>query len=102
VTTWRDPHAGPILHAQLRRALVEPERLELLRSLCKTLIVPRIAAAFDLPSVNIAAALEMLHGLVVGTTVIMTGPLADAPDNELVAIVTPAVVHCVARSGSIT
>jgi AcrR family transcriptional regulator len=98
VATWRDSNAGPILHAKLRRAFADPNPLALLRTLADSVDVPRIAAAFGLPALNVAAAFEMLHGLMIGDTIIRVEPLAHATDEEIVAVVTPAITRCLGLS----
>jgi AcrR family transcriptional regulator len=45
VSIRRDPNAGPILHAPLRRAVSDPDQAALLRSHAESVVVPRIAAA---------------------------------------------------------
>ena len=98
VATWRDAQAGPVLHALLRRAISEPDQAALLRSHAETVLVPRIASALSIPQINVAAAFAQLIGLTIADTFIRIGPLAHATEDQIVALVTPAVSRCLAIS----
>lgn len=98
VTTWRDAQAGPILHALLRRAVSEPDQTALLRSHAETVLVPRIATALDIPEINVAAAFAQLIGLTIADTFIRIDPLTRATEDQIVALVTPAISRCLAIS----
>lgn len=98
VSTWRDPQAGPVLHALLRRAISEPGQAALLRSHAETVLVPRIASALGIPEINVAAAFAQLIGLTIADTFIRIGPLTHAAEDQIVALVTPAISRCLAIS----
>lgn len=98
IATWRDPQAGPILHALLRRAISEPGQTALLRSHAETVLIPRIAAALGIPEINVAAAFAQLIGLTIADTLIRIGPLAHATEDQLVALVTPVISRCLTIS----
>jgi AcrR family transcriptional regulator len=98
VSTWRDPQAGPILHALLRRAVSEPDQTALLRSHAETVLVPRIASALGIPELNVAAAFAQLIGLTIADTLIGIGPLTHATEDQIVTLVTPAISRCLAIS----
>ena len=98
IATWRDPQAGPILHALLRRAISEPDQTALLRSHAETVLVPRIAAALGIPEINAAAAFAQLIGLTIADTLIRIGPLTRATEDQLVALIAPVISRCLAIS----
>ena len=98
VSTWRDPQAGPVLHALLRRAVSEPDQTALLRSHAETVLVPRIASALGIPEINVAAAFAQLIGLTIADTFIGIGPLTHATEDQIVTLVTPAISRCLAIS----
>ena len=98
VSTWRDPQAGPVLHALLRRAVSEPDQAALLRSHAETVLVPRIASALGIPELNVAAAFAQLIGLTIADTLIGIGPLTHATEDQIVTLVTPAISRCLAIS----
>lgn len=98
VSTWRDPQAGPVLHALLRRAISEPDQTALLRSHAETVLVPRIAAALGIPEINAAAAFAQLIGLTIADTFIRIGPLIHATEDQIVALITPVISRCLTIS----
>jgi AcrR family transcriptional regulator len=98
IATWRDPQAGPILHALLRRAISDPDQTALLRSHTESVLVPRIAAALGIPEINVAAAFAQLIGLTIADTFIRIGPLTQATEDEIVALITPVISRCLAVS----
>lgn len=98
VTTWRDPQAGPILHALLRRSISEPGQTALLRSHAETVLIPRIAAALGIPEINVAAAFAQLIGLTIADTFIRIGPLTHATEDQIVALITPVISRCLTIS----
>jgi AcrR family transcriptional regulator len=98
IATWRDPQAGPILHAVLRRAISEPDQTALVRSHAETVLVPRIAAALGIPEINAAAAFAQLIGLTIADTLIRIGPLTHATEDQIVALITPVISRCLAIS----
>jgi AcrR family transcriptional regulator len=98
IATWRDPQAGPILHALLRRAISDPDQTALLRSHTESVLVPRIAAALGIPEINVAAAFAQLIGLTIADTFIRIGPLTQATEDEIVALITPVISRCLTVS----
>lgn len=93
ITAWRDPIVGQGLHAVLRRAVSEQESAALLRNFAENLILPQVAAALRVPELRVAAALSHLFGLLLGATILRIEPLASAADDELAALVAPAIRH---------
>jgi hypothetical protein len=75
-TTWRNPEAAT--RGQLRRLFSDIDHGALARAHSDTLVVPRMAAAFDVPETNIAAALALVIGLVIGDSLIRLDGLARA------------------------
>jgi AcrR family transcriptional regulator len=98
IATWRDPQAGPVLHALLRRAISDPGQTALLRSHAETVLVPRIAAALSVPQINVAAAFAQLIGLTIADTFMHIGPLTRATEDQLVALITPGISRCLFAS----
>ena len=98
IATWRDPQAGPVLHALLRRAISEPGQTALLRSHAETVLIPRIAAALGIPEINVAAAFAQLIGLTIADTFSRIGPLTHASEDQIVALITPVIGRCLTIS----
>lgn len=91
VTAWRDPTTGQALQAVLRRAVSDEPSAALLRNLLETVLLPRVSVALGVPKLQVATAMSQLVGLVLGATILRVEPLASASEDELVALVAPAI-----------
>ena len=98
VTTWRDPQAGPVLHALLRRAISEPDQTALLRSHAELVVMPRIAAALGVPEINVAAAFAQLIGLTIADSFIRLSPLTHATEDQITTLIAPVIGRCLFAS----
>lgn len=93
VAAWRDPTTGEALQAVLRRAVSDEPSAALLRNLVETVLLPRVAQALGVPKLQVVTAMSHLVGLVLGATILRIEPLASASEDELVALVAPAIGH---------
>lgn len=91
VSTWRDPQSGPRLRAQARQTFGDAPAPSLAKSHMETLVFPRIATATGLPESNVAAAISQLLGVVLMDSLLELRQLAALTEDELVAVLTPAI-----------
>ena len=91
VSTWRDPASGARLRALARQTYADPEATSMTRAHVATVLIPRFAAALEVPEANVAAALSHLTGLTLFDTLIRVDQLTSLGDDDLVALVTPAI-----------
>jgi AcrR family transcriptional regulator len=91
VASWRDPLLGPRLRARARQTYGEPGGTRMTQVHLDTVLIPRFARALQIPEANVAAALSHVIGLTLLDTVIGVQQLRDLSDNDLVALVEPAI-----------
>jgi AcrR family transcriptional regulator len=91
VTSWRDPGLGPQLRARARQSYAEPNGTKMTQVHLETMLIPRFAGALDIPPANVAAAISHLAGLTLLDTVIGIQQLRELSEDDLVALVEPAV-----------
>lgn len=91
IAAWRDPAIGQALQAVLRRAVSDEDTAALIRNLAENVLLARAADALGVPRLRVAAAVSHLIGLVLGATILRIEPLASASEDELVALVGPAI-----------
>jgi AcrR family transcriptional regulator len=91
VTSWRDPVLGPQLRARARETYGDANATSMTRTHLDTVLVPRFASALNVPEANVAAALSQLIGLTLLDTLIGVNQLRRLDDDDLVALVGPAV-----------
>jgi AcrR family transcriptional regulator len=91
VSTWRDPASGTRLRAMARRTYGDPDATSMARAHLQSVLIPRFASALDVPEANVAAALSHLIGLTLLDTLIGIDQLANLSDDDLVALIRPAI-----------
>lgn len=91
VSAWRDPVLGPQLRARARQAYGDPDATSLTRAHLATVLIPRFAAALQVPEANMAAALSLLIGLTLLDTVIGVDQLSQLSNEDLIALAEPAI-----------
>lgn len=96
VATWRDPVVGTRLRAMARRTYGDPDETILVRTHLDTVLIPRFAAALEIPEANVAAALAHLIGLTLLDSLVEVDHLNALTENDLVALVLPAISHYIA------
>lgn len=93
IRSWRDPQTGPRLQAVIRSAMETTQGAQSARQLIENVVLTRAAQAIGVPPLRVATAMTHLIGLMLGATIIGVEPLASASEDELVALVTPAIEH---------
>jgi AcrR family transcriptional regulator len=93
IHAWRDPVTGRQLQAVLRSAVGTEQGAAAVRSLAQDVLLGRISAALGVPPLRIATAVTHLLGLMIGSSIIGIEPLASASEDELVALVAPAIAR---------
>lgn len=101
VRSWRDPQTGPRLQAFARSAIGSAQGATSARQLIEDVVLTRAAQAIGVPPLRVATALTHLIGLMIGATIIGVEPLASASEDELVALVTPAIAYYLLSSGHV-
>jgi AcrR family transcriptional regulator len=91
IAAWRDPQTGPALQAVLRSAVATEQGAAMVRGLAENVLLERSARALGVPPIRVAVAVTHLLGLMLGATIVRVEPLASAGDEELAALVTPAI-----------
>jgi len=93
IRSWRDPETGPRLQAVIRSAVGTTHGAASVRQLAEDILLERTASAIGVPPLQVAVAVTHLIGVMIGATIIGIEPLASASEEELVALVTPALAH---------
>lgn len=93
LAAWRDPSTGQPLQAVLRSAIGTEQGALLVRNAVADVFLTRISTALGVPRLRVAVAMSHLIGLVFGATIVRVKPLATATDEELVALVAPAITR---------
>lgn len=88
---WGDPALRPQLVGVLRSATTSEQGAALLREFISTRLLARVAAALDVPLLNIDAAAAQIVGLVMLRYVLVVEPIASAGEDELVALLAPTL-----------
>jgi AcrR family transcriptional regulator len=91
VASWRDPVLGTRLQARARQTYGDPDGTSMARAHLETVLIPRLANALHIPPANVAAALSHLIGLTLLDTLVGVEQLSDLSNDELVALVEPAI-----------
>jgi AcrR family transcriptional regulator len=91
VRAWRDPVTGQRLQAVARTAVSTAPGAATVRELADEVLLVGVSEALGVSTLRVAAALTHLVGLMLGATVIGIEPLASASEDQLVALVTPAI-----------
>lgn len=88
---WRDPVIGVRLRALLRAAAGTDEGAALVRRLAEDVVIDQVSTMLSIPRLRVAGALSHLLGLALAAPIIGIEPLAGASDDELAALLTPAI-----------
>ncbi|MEP7022922.1 MAG: TetR family transcriptional regulator [Actinomycetota bacterium] len=91
VGAWRDPVTGQALQAVLRRGVSDEDSAALLRNLVENVLLERAASVLGVPKLRVVTAMSHLIGLALAATILRVEPLASAGEDELVALVAPAI-----------
>jgi AcrR family transcriptional regulator len=89
--TWFAPATHQQLLGVLRAASATSEGAAMLRHFAEDVMLPQVAAALDVPRVRLAAAIAHLLGVVFLATIVKVEPLASLGEDELVALLSPAI-----------
>jgi len=93
LSAWRDPDARAPFVAILRSATTNEQAAAMLREFISSALVSRVADSLGLPRIRVEAAAAQLVGIAFVRYVVGIEPLASAPDEEIVALVTPALEY---------
>jgi AcrR family transcriptional regulator len=93
VSTWRNEETGPALRALARGWFGDPAGTALLRAHVDSVVIPALAAALHVSKINTAAAYAHLLGLVIADTFMGVDRIRTASEDEIVALVAPAIRH---------
>ena len=91
VAAWSDPGTGPALRGMLRSAVSDEEQAAALRGFASGVLLPRAAAALEVPADRMAAAMSIMIGQAVGRAMIGIQQLVALSDEEVVERYVPAV-----------
>ena len=95
LSVWGDPVSRAPLLALLRSSTSHEQAATMLRDLLGTFLFAPLARTTGVSAMRIAAAAGQAVGLMLLRYVIRVEPLASAPDEEIVAILAPAIQDCV-------
>jgi AcrR family transcriptional regulator len=91
VAVWSDPGTGPAMRGVIRAAVSDEEHAAALRAFAGGVLIPRAAAALEVPPDHLAAAMSIMIGQAVGRSIIGIPQLAALSDEEVVERYVPAV-----------
>jgi AcrR family transcriptional regulator len=88
---WSDPRLRPQFVGIIRSATTSETGATLLRDFITSQLFARVAAALEVPGLNLNAAAAQLVGVVMFRYVLEMEPMASASDDELVALLAPTI-----------
>lgn len=88
---WHDPETQLPFFALVRSVTTSPEVADQMRQFLETAVLAKVAAALDLPQLRLTAAAAQMMGLAIVRYVIKAEPMASASEDEVVALVAPAI-----------
>jgi AcrR family transcriptional regulator len=91
VTLWSAEPTGPALQTMLRTAIGDDEQAAAIRTFAESVLLPTAAAALDVSTERMAAALSVLIGMAVARHLIGIAPLAELSDEQVIERYVPAV-----------
>ena len=91
LSVWRDTEARAPFLAILRSASTNDQAAAMLREFISSALLARMAGTLGLPRLRIEAAAAQLVGIALVRYVVGIEPLASASEDEIVALVTPAI-----------
>ena len=98
LSVWRDPEARAPFVAILRSATTNEQAAAMLREFISSALLARVAETLGLPRLRVEAAAAQLVGIALVRYVVGIEPLASAPEDEIVALVTPAIEYYLSDS----
>jgi AcrR family transcriptional regulator len=93
LSVWRDPEARAPFVAILRSATTNEQAAAMLREFISSALLARVAQTLRLPRLRVEAAAAQLVGIALVRYVVGIEPLASAPEDEIVALVTPVIEY---------
>lgn len=90
---WSAPDTRQTFFALVRSVAGNEQVASLIRQFLEHTIVGPVSAALDLPPLRLTGAASQGIGLAMARYVIRVEPLASATDDEVVALVAPALQH---------
>jgi AcrR family transcriptional regulator len=90
---WADPRLLPQFLGIIRSATTSEQGAALLRDFVSTRILATVADRLGVPRINITAAAAQMVGVVMLRHVLRVEPMASATEEELVAVLGPALQH---------
>jgi AcrR family transcriptional regulator len=88
---WSDPGLRPQFVGILRSATTSELGARLLRDFVSSRLIARVAAALEVPDLNLNAAAAQLVGVVMFRYVLQIEPMASASEDDLVALLAPTI-----------
>ena len=88
---WREPETRAPFLALVRSVSASPEVAAQLRTFMETAVLAKVAAALDLPPLNLTAAASQMMGLAVVRYVLAAEPMASAADEDVIELVAPVI-----------
>ena len=93
LSVWRDPQAQAPFIAILRSASTNEQAAAMFREFISSALVARVADTLGLPRIRVEGAAGQLIGIALVRYVVGVEPLASAPEDEIVALVTPVLAY---------
>jgi AcrR family transcriptional regulator len=93
LSVWRDPQTRAPFVAILRSANTNDQAAAMLREFISSALLARMAGTLGLPRLRLEGAAAQLVGIALVRYVIGIEPLASAPEDEIVALVTPVIEY---------
>lgn len=90
---WREPHTRAPFLALLRSIAGSPEVATQVRTFMETMVLAKVAAALDLPTLRLTAAASQMMGLAMVRYVLAAEPMASASDDEVLELIAPVIQH---------
>jgi len=88
---WQQPETRAPFLALLRSVANSPEVAQQLRTFMETAVLAKVAAALDLPTLRLTAAVSQMMGLAMVRYVLAAEPMASASDDEVAELIAPVI-----------
>jgi AcrR family transcriptional regulator len=99
LSVWREQERRAPMVAMLRSATTNQQAAAMFREFIESALLARAADALGLPRLRVGAAAAQLVGIVFVRYVIGVEPLASAPEEHLVALITPVLEYYLSADG---
>jgi uracil phosphoribosyltransferase len=93
LSAWANPQSRAPLLAMLRSATTNEQAARMLQQFVTTVLLARIAEPLGIARLRIETAVAQMIGIALLRHVIQLQPMANATDDELVALVAPLIQH---------